>query len=275
MTVSISIMQKRINFTKMHGLGNDFIVIDAIHQSFDAKKLSVIHLADRHIGIGFDQLLMIEPSKQADFYCRIFNADGSEAEQCGNGLRCVARFLQEKKLNVNSFFSIETKAGIFPVQINDYDHICVTMGAPHVQEKLLELQLHSNPNTIIASVLSLGNPHTIIKVDAVDTVHMEKWGTEISQHAFFPNGTNVGFMEVLNRHHIRLRTFERGVGETLACGSNACAAICTGIINGWLQHKVTVEFRYGSLSIEWDGENTPIRMIGPASHVFDGEINML
>ena len=265
--------QKQLHFVKMHGLGNDFVVIDAINQSFDITKFNIPHLANRHTGIGFDQLLIIEPSKNADFFCRIFNADGSEAEQCGNGLRCVARFIQEEKLHTDSSLTIETKAGIFPVHVKDFDHITVTLGAPIIEKQLVEIKLSQHPYTVNASILSLGNPHTIIKVEAIEPIIANQLGPDISSSPLFPNGTNVGFMEVINQHHIRLRTYERGAGETLACGSNACAAICAGIINNWLQHKVEVQFRNGSLFIEWNGkEENPIFMTGPTARVYEGEI---
>lgn len=265
-------MHKPIRFTKMHGLGNDFVVIDALHQAFDVSKIRINHLSDRHVGIGFDQLLLIEPSKQSDFFCRIFNSDGSEAEQCGNGLRCIARYIHEEKLHATSHVNIETKAGIFPIEIKDYDHIRVTMGAPTVKETLVQLALNEDAKVIPLSILSLGNPHAVTRVESIDSIIDDKLATNISSHVYFPHGVNVGFMQVINNKHIRLRTFERGAGETFACGSNACAAAVAGILNGWLQNAVEVEFRNGSLMIEWNGEGKPIHMTGPASRVFDGEI---
>lgn len=266
-------MHKSIRFTKMHGLGNDFVVINTLHQAFDLSHIRINHLADRHVGIGFDQLLLIEPSKQGDFFCRIFNADGSEAEQCGNGLRCIARYLHEEKLYSASEVTIETKAGVFSIEMKDYDHIRVTMGAPEVKEMLVQLPLNDHPIPI--SILSIGNPHAVTRVDSIgsiDSIDYDQLATHISSHAYFPQGANVGFMQIINNKHIRLRTFERGAGETFACGSNACAAAVAGIINGWLQNSVEVEFRIGSLLIEWKGEGAPIHMTGPASRVFDGEI---
>ncbi len=254
----------------MHGLGNDFVVINAIDQIFDLQQLPIQELADRYRGIGFDQLLILEPSKSADFYCRIFNSDGSEAEQCGNGLRCVARFIQEQGLNLNKELKLETKAGIYPVTIEDFDHIRVTMGAPEIKEPLVELRLKHD--SIAISVLSVGNPHAIAKVPSFEAISTEKLGAEISTHKHFPQGANVGFMHVLNHQHIKLRTFERGAGLTNACGSNACAATVAGIVNGWLDKQVNVEFRYGSLRIEWEGGAEPIHMTGPATHVYSGEI---
>jgi len=257
----------------MHGLGNDFVVIDATKSSVDLKKIPIETLANRHTGIGFDQMLVITPSSHADFFCHIYNADGSEAEQCGNGLRCVARYVHEEGLHNQAALVLETKAGNFSVLIQDYEHIRVTMGAPLIQEKLIQFRLDQQ-NTLPMSVLSVGNPHAIIKVDSADTVSTDTLGAEISTHAYFPNGANVGFMQVADRHHIHLRTYERGVGETLACGSNACAATVAGIVNNWLQDQVKVEFRYGSLLIEWEGSGKPIHMTGPAARIFSGEIKL-
>jgi len=263
-----------LHFTKMHALGNDFVVINALTQPLQWTKATIMHLGDRHRGIGFDQLLIVEASTRADFFCRIYNTDGSEAEQCGNGLRCVARFIREAGLIASSQFRIETKAGIFPIEIPDYDHISMTMGVPIIQEKLIELDATLKEGALVqpVSIISLGNPHAILKVDAIQTVPVTAWGLAIAAHARFPQGANVGFMQVMDRSHIKLRTHERGAGETHACGSNACAAVVAGIANHWLDHRVSVEFRYGSLIIEWEGPGKALRMIGPATRVFDGEM---
>lgn len=262
---------KTIQFTKMHGLGNDFVVINAVDQQIDVNKLPIQALGNRFFGIGFDQLLIIEKGKNADFFCRIFNSDGSEAEQCGNGLRCVARLIHEDKLHTANTFTIATIAGIYPVWVEDYNHITVTMGAPDVKENLMPLMLTQSLQEIPVSVLSIGNPHAVTKVESVELIP-EALGAEISTHTYFPNGTNVGFMQIINPAHIRLRTYERGSGETFACGSNACAAAIVGMVNGWLKSKVEVEFRLGSLMIEWPGGNAPVQMTGPATRVFDGVI---
>lgn len=260
-----------IPFTKMHGLGNDFVIINALNNSFDIKPAFISALANRHTGIGFDQLLIIEPSKKADFFCRIYNADGSEAEQCGNGLRCVARFIHEEKLHPSTVIQIETKAGIFSVFITDYHHIRIAMGAPLVEKNLMQLKI-DDTHQVPLSVISLGNPHAILKVDSLENHLTQTLGPKISRHTFFPQGTNVGFMQIMTDDHIRLRTYERGAGETCACGSNACAAAVAGITNGWLKNKVQIDFQYGSLSVEWAGENETIYMTGPASRVFSGEV---
>lgn len=249
-------------FTKMHGLGNDFIIVNAL------SEIPIPALADRHTGIGFDQLLLIEPGKQADYFCRIFNADGSEAEQCGNGLRCVARYLYEEGIQKKPEFSLETIAGIFPVSIRDNDHIRITMGAPLIQAALTQLPLIND--SVSASIISTGNPHAIIKVPALENLAIQELGNAIANHVTFKHGANVGFLQVMDTGHARLRTYERGAGETLACGSNACAAAVAGILNGWLSHTVEIAFRLGHLTIEWEGEGKPIHMTGPAARVYTG-----
>lgn len=249
-----------IKFTKMHGLGNDFIVVNALDQVFSPEKM--IPFSDRQLGIGFDQLLVIDKSNRADFSSRFFNADGSEAEQCGNGARCIARFLHENNFLKNNHLKLETKAGILDITIHDYEKICVTMGAPEFFSSPLENFL----------TLSMGNPHAISRVHSVKNFPVTEKGKEIATHSVFPEGINVGFMEIVNRNKIRLRTYERGVGETCACGSNACAAVVTGINNNWLENKVTVELEHGNLLIEWEGDKHPVLMTGPAEKVFEGSL---
>jgi diaminopimelate epimerase len=272
-----------ILFSKMHGLGNDFVVINAMSHPIQLSLNQIQHIADRHLGIGCDQILIIEKTPPAQFVCRIFNADGSEAEQCGNGLRCVAQFLYDKKLAVKNTFSIATTAGIFDVQIRDDHLIEIVMGAPCFTPKkipfitdaaknIYELQLDQLATCINLSVLSMGNPHAVLEVNSIDTFPVSKMGAEIASHPAFPQSTNVGFMEIINRQHIRLRTFERGAGETFACGSNACAAVVAGIKNGVLDHLVKVSLMYGDLWIEWLGNNSTVKMTGPATTVFEGEI---
>lgn len=262
------------HFSKMHGLGNDFVVIDCINQSLDVSQLqqAIPQLAHRYMGIGFDQLLMIEKSENADFSCRIYNADGSEAEQCGNGLRCVARFIHENHFIQSTSFQLATKAGIYPVLIHDYDNIRVTLGVPDVIESLMQLTITHSNHSLPVSILSVGNPHAIIKVNAIDIELVKHLGSQISTHDYFSHGANVGFMQILNQHHIRLRTFERGSGLTNACGSNACAAVVAGITNGWLKSEVQVEYDFGSLCIEWNGNQHPIHQTGPATFVFAGQL---
>lgn len=263
---------KKLNFCKMHGLGNDFVIVSAFHQTVALEKPAIARLADRHCGIGFDQLLVVGPSTQADLHCRIFNADGSEAEQCGNGLRCVARFAQEEKIIAKSLLTIETKAGLIQVEIEDYDRIRANMGLPIIDPGPVMVTVDAFP--VALTTLSLGNPHAIYRVEATQTVPVAAWGATIEKHSVFSQGVNVGFMEVRDRKKIGLRTYERGVGETLACGSNACAAVVAGITQGWLDPRVDVGFACGNLQVEWQGEGQPVFLTGPASRVFTGTIEI-
>ncbi|OGT60161.1 MAG: diaminopimelate epimerase [Gammaproteobacteria bacterium RIFCSPHIGHO2_12_FULL_45_12] len=268
-------MPHALHFTKMHALGNDFMVINACSTPLDIQALPIKALANRHTGVGFDQLLIIQPSDIADYFCEIYNADGSRAEQCGNGLRCVARYLHERGLLTQRFFHLETLAGVFPVTLTDYHHICVTLNAPIQQETLTTLTITpeaGSPLTLPVSILAVGNPHVIVNVANLDQVPVDRWGHLLSIHPAFPHGTNVGFMEVVSPTHIRLRTYERGAGETCACGSNACAAVVAGIANGLLQADVTVEYQYGQLFVSWEGNPHPVKLTGPAAKVFDGLI---
>ena len=276
-------MSQYLQFCKMHGLGNDFILIDAINQTVSIDKTWIRQMADRHLGIGFDQLLLIEKSHQADFACRIYNADGSEAEQCGNGIRCVARFIHEENLSNLKSLSIETKAGIIAVVIHHFDNIQVNMGVPifepkkipFIAEKQQPLYLIPVENTSTAlefSALSMGNPHAILRIPAIKHFPVEDIVQKLTHHALFPQGVNIGFVEVIDRQHVRLRTIERGVGETFACGTNACAAVVAGMMNDWLDNNVTVHLKYGNLYIEWAGQNQPVMMTGPAARVFAGSV---
>jgi len=260
-------MNKILKFVKMHGLGNDFVVIDGINQQVQLNAFIVNQWANRHIGIGFDQLLLIEKSKTADFYCRIFNSDGSEAEQCGNGMRCVARFVIEEHLTNKKSIRIETKSGIMLAKANDFDNIEIDMGIPMIEPNM---DLDS-ANIKQMAIVSMGNPHAILFVENLAQYPISTIGSMIATHTLFPNGTNVGFVEVIKPNHIRLRTFERGVGETFACGSNACAAVVAGILNRELADTVTVELELGQLNIRWNGLNQTVMMKGPASRVFEGK----
>lgn len=279
--------QHIIQFYKMHGLGNDFAVINATTQPIDIKPF-ISQLAHRHLGIGFDQLLLIEPSKIADFACRIFNANGSEAEQCGNGLRCVGRFIRDEGLSAKPNLLIETKAGIFDVAILGENLFQVEMGVPCFElervpflasfsqagkgiEHLIDTKSQSG---LRVAVLSMGNPHAIMEVTSVTDFPVAEIGEQIANHSAFPQSTNVGFMEIIDRQQIHLRTFERGVGETFACGSNACAAVVAGIMQNNLEQRVKVILPFGELQIEWLNENEPVKMTGPATLVFQGTITL-
>lgn len=261
-------MKTKIEFSKMHGLGNDFVVIDATVHSFHPEKSWIQQIANRYTGIGFDQLLIVGKSENADFTCTIFNSDGSQAEQCGNGMRCVARFIHEKKLSQKKTFSIETKGGIVSAMIHDYDAIEIRMAIPQLFEK--EQTLENIPFKL--TTLSMGNPHALAVVENLEKISVAELGIKIATHQFFPKGTNVGFMQVIDRGHIRLKTFERGVGETFACGSNACAAVVAGIWHGLLDSTVRVRLALGELLIRWDDIQSPVIMQGPAELVFIGEI---
>lgn len=263
---------KKLVFSKMHGLGNDFIVIDALRQPASLETPLIAKLADRNQGIGFDQLLLILPSKNADFVCRIFNADGSEAEHCGNGLRCVARYVHEEGICKKDRLTLETQAGKIEVDIPNYEHIRVNMGIPLIQPEALQVSL--DDSELDLTLLSLGNPHAIQRVKACETTPVAAWGRRIEGLPAFPKGVNVGFMEVQNRQSIRLRTYERGVGETLACGSNACASVVAGISRAWLDSKVEVNLPRGVLEVSWDGPEQRVYLTGPAARVFSGEIEL-
>lgn len=284
-----------ITFTKMHALGNDFVVI--YNTEHNVTTWPITKWADRHCGIGFDQLLVICDYKiflsiinekkipkekkfefennqtSVDFFCRIFNADGSEAEQCGNGLRCVALFLLKYGYTKNNSFKIATIAGIFSANVSNINEINIKMGPPRNIQKDIFLKLKNNQNVGPCTIVSMGNPHVLIKTDRVSDVDVNQMGLQISAHDYFAQGANVGFLQIINSHHIRLRTFERGVGETLACGSNACAAAVASIINGWVNAKVEIEFHNGSVYVIWDGrEQDSVELIGPATFVFEGKI---
>jgi diaminopimelate epimerase len=259
-----------IKFTKMHGLGNDFIVIDTISTSPPPlTDLLIQTLSHRQTGIGFDQLLLLSSSHHADVTCRFFNADGSEAEQCGNGVRCVARYIHETKLVHNNTVKIETKAGIVDITIHNYEHIEVTLGIPQIESDQHILLGKNKEYTL--SVLSKGNPHAIIVVPSVQEFPVREIGEQIATHPLFPKGVNVGFMEIISREKIRLRTYERGVGETFSCGSNTCAAVAAGIQKKLLNDYVSVTQALGQLEVRWKGAGYPVVMTGPATKVFSGE----
>src|SRR3990167_2849230 len=246
---------QRVYFWKMHGLGNDFVVINALNAILNHRSLPIPQLAHRQCGIGFDQMLIIEPSNQADYACHIYNGDGSEANQCGNGLRCVAPYLHEQNIEKKYHFTIETKGGIFPVSIQNYDHIRVEMGVPTTRLQTIDLK---EQKALPITVVSVANDHAVLRVPLLEETPVVQLGKEISSHPLFSVGTNVGFMEVIDQKHIKLRVYERGAGETLACGSNACAAAASGIMNGWLSRQVKVTFRHGDLFVEWLDNHAPI-----------------
>lgn len=272
-----------VNFTKMHGLGNDFMVIDAINQNIELSAAQIKQLSDRQFGIGFDQLLLVESPKtdKAEFLYRIYNADGSEVEQCGNGARCFARFVVEKGLTNSTIIPVETSSGLISLKVLDNDLVEVDMGAPVftptalpfiADEQADEYILELAGERIALGAVSLGNPHAVIKVHDIETAAVESLGPVIESHPRFPNRVNVGFMQCIDRDHIRLRVYERGAGETLACGTGACAAVVSGIQRGWLDQEVEVSLPGGQLTIRWQGGTTPVLMTGPATTVYEGQI---
>jgi diaminopimelate epimerase len=274
-----------INFTKMHGLGNDFVVIDAINQTVNLTPQQIRFMADRHFGIGFDQLLLVEKqvSSDANFKYRIFNADGSEVAQCGNGARCFARFVREKKLFDGDVIRVDTDSGQLVLSFTNDDQIVVNMGIPRHSPKEIPLlaehesQQYSvdiNGSAIELGAVSMGNPHAVIRVDDVSFAPVAEWGKFLESHPLFPQRANIGFMQVVNPNHIKLRVYERGAAETLACGSGACAAVVIGIEMGLLNNDVAVDLPGGQLLITWAGRGKPVFMTGPATTVFEGTIKL-
>jgi len=267
----------------MHGLGNDFVLLDARSQSIRLNHDQICHICDRHMGIGCDQMLVIESASQedVDIVYRIFNADGGEVEQCGNGARCVASYLHTHGFTGRESITAQTARGVIRLFFEDYDLIRVDMGQPHFEPDEIPFQADSAvPSQVLeidaqnleVSVVSMGNPHAVILSADVDTAEVASLGPKIEHHPRFPQGVNVGFMQVLDRNHIRLRVHERGVGETLACGSGACAAVVAGRRLGLLDARVDVALRGGHLRIDWEGDDGSVWMTGPAEHVFDGDI---
>ncbi len=274
-----------IKFTKMHGLGNDFVVIDAINQDIELSEEEVRLIADRHFGIGCDQLLLVEASESddVDFIYRIFNADGGEVEQCGNGARCFAVFVREKGLTDKDNIRVETASGVIELHVQDDGQITVDMGMPefnpwnipfNADTRLDEYALDINGQVLNIGAVSMGNPHAVTIVDNVDSVAVDELGAGIESHPLFPNRVNAGFMQIVDENHIRLRVYERGAGETLACGTGACAAMVIGRLQGHLADEVQVDLAGGSLQIGWQGETSPVMMTGPATTVFEGIITV-
>lgn len=276
----------KLKFTKMHGAGNDFVVVDAISQAVNLSSTQIRQIADRHFGVGCDQLLLVErpTSTDVDFRYRIFNADGGEVQQCGNGARCFVRFVHNKDLTKKNEIRVETASGIITLKLEDDGRVMVNMGVPHFVPKDIPFTADETASTyaidvagkeVKISALSMGNPHAVQIVDNVDTAPVELQGPLIESHPRFPQRVNAGFMQIVDKCHIRLRVFERGSGETLACGTGACAAAVAGMRLGLLQSPVKVSMRGGDLTIRWtDGNNAPVWMIGPATTVFEGEIEI-
>ncbi len=274
-----------LRFTKMHGLGNDFVVLDLITQRFNLQQNHILKLADRRFGVGCDQVLVVEIPSQpdVDFRYRIFNCDGSEVEQCGNGARCFAKFVRDKKLTGKQKIRVETTAGIIELSMTDEEQVLVNMGKPvfepaqipfEAKSRAVTYPIEAAGTTYDISAVSMGNPHAVIVVDDVKTAAVETLGPAIESHPQFPQRVNAGFMQILNRKAVNLRVYERGVGETLACGTGACAAVVCGQLRGLLDQRVTVNLPGGKLTIEWRGEGHPVMMTGPATSVFEGQIHI-
>ena len=274
----------RLKFTKMHGLGNDFVVLDAIVHPIALTPAELRHIADRHFGIGCDQILQVERPRDpgTDFYYRIFNADGGEVEQCGNGARCFVRYVHERGLTQKKEIRVGTKGGVIVPRLEADGQVTVDMGIPqfeptavpfHAPARALTYELELPGKVVEVSVLSMGNPHAVQIVSDVETAAVETQGPQIERHARFPRRVNAGFVQIVDRRRVRLRVYERGAGETLACGTGACAAVVACITRGVLDwERVTVETRGGELSVSWAGEGQPVLMTGPAVTVFEGEI---
>ena len=274
-----------IKFTKMHGAGNDFVMIDGISQRLKLRPRDITRIADRRLGVGCDQVLIVEaPGRpDADFRYRIFNADGSESGQCGNGARCFARFVHHRHLTKQRHMIVETSSGLMGLRLRDNHQVEVDMGAPRFapteipfrrDEEAKEYELDVGGETLSIGALSMGNPHAVLRVDSVEDGSLERLGAAIEAHPDFPERVNAGFAEVVDRTQLRLRVYERGVGETLACGSGACAAVVHGRRMGWLDDRVTVELPGGKLTVTWAGDAASALLVGPTAITFEGVIRL-
>lgn len=275
----------KIKFTKMHGAGNDFVVIDGVRQEIYLNPEQLRLIADRHFGIGCDQILVVKRSnnEEADFRYLIFNADGGEVEQCGNGARCFVRFVHDHKLTSKREIVVETKSGMISPSLEDDGRVTVNMGAPIFETARIPFTsdtdaviqpLDVDGQTVQITAVSMGNPHAVQVVEDVAKAAVLTMGPLIEHHPRFPRRVNAGFMQVVDRSHIKLRVYERGSGETMSCGTGACAAVVAGIKRGLLDSVVQVATHGGVLTISWAGAGTPVMMTGPAISVFEGEINL-
>ncbi|MBR0566506.1 diaminopimelate epimerase [Azoarcus sp. L1K30] len=275
----------KLRFTKMQGLGNDFVVIDATREAVDLTPARVRAIADRHFGVGCDQLLVVEPpsAPDVDFRYRIFNADGGEVEQCGNGARCFVRYVHDKRLTDKTDIRVETRSGIIAPRLREDGLVTVDMGVPVLASADVPFVSASDAvvqaldvggDTVAITAVSMGNPHAVQVVDDVDSAPVDTQGALIERHARFPARVNAGYVQVVDEHNIRLRVYERGAGETLACGTGACAAVVAVILRQLAVSPVRVETRGGALEIAWDGRGAPVLMTGPAVTVFEGEMDL-
>ena len=274
-----------LRFTKMHGLGNDFMVLDLVSQHAHIQPKHAKQWGDRHTGIGFDQLLIVEApnNPEVDFRYRIFNADGSEVEQCGNGARCFARFVLDKRLTAKKRIRVETKSGIIELDVQNDGQISVDMGPPRfipaeipfvADEQALSYPLEVDGQVHSIAAVSMGNPHAVLRVDDVRTAPVHELGPKIENHPRFPQRVNAGFLQVIDRHRANLRVWERGAGETQACGTGACAAAVAAISQGWMDSPVSLDLPGGRLHIEWAGPGKPVLMTGPAVRVYEGQVRL-
>ena len=273
------------HFSKMHGLGNDFMVVDCLTQNIFFSPDLIRRLADRNRGIGFDQLLVVEApyDPETDFHYRIFNADGTEVEQCGNGARCFARFVRMKGLTNKISISVSTKKGKMTLKVEDDDQITVNMGEPVFEPNKIPFKatqaektylLRAEDKTLFCGAVSMGNPHCVTVVDDVDNYDVDKYGPLVEAHERFPEHVNAGFMEIVSPSEVKVRVYERGAGETQACGSGACGAVAIGIMQELLGEDVNVSLPGGDLQISWKGPGYPLFMTGPATHVYDGQLSI-
>jgi diaminopimelate epimerase len=274
-----------LRFTKMEGAGNDFVVVDATRDAFALDTAVIRQISDRHTGVGFDQLLVIEPPRTngTDFYYRIFNADGNEVEQCGNGARCFVRYVHDKNLSKKTSIRVETACGIIEPRLESDGNITVDMGPPSFEPAAIPMKVPGRQRAYTITVddqqveigaVSMGNPHAVQVVANTETAPVTEQGPKIETHPLFPQGANAGYMQIIDRQNIRLRVWERGVGETLACGTGACAAAVTGIEWALLEPQVRVHTRGGLLRVAWQGNDHNVLMTGPARTVFEGEIEI-
>ena len=285
----------RVRFSKMHGLGNDFMVMDLVSQQVHLDPKLIARLGDRHTGVGFDQLLAVEPptDPDADFFYRIYNNDGSEAEQCGNGARCFAAFINANRLSVKQKLRLQSIAGIITTELRDNGSVAVDMGVPSVEPAEVPFatsatvappepddmagpgqHISAAGETYRVTPVSIGNPHGVLFVPSVAEADVERIGAALTRHEAFPEGANIGFCEVVDPGFMRLRVYERGVGETRACGTGACAAVVAAQLAGHCEHRVKISLSGGKARIQWDGPGQPITMTGPACLVYEGQITL-
>lgn len=275
----------QFKFSKWHGCGNDFVFVNGFNENVDGISASATAICDRKFGVGADGVILILPSEKCDFRMQIFNSDGSEAEMCGNGIRCFARYAYENKLTDKLSFTVETKAGIITPQIiiddNKTKSVCVNMGQPVLEGEKIPVQGFGNSHIVSEAItvdgskfditcVSMGNPHCVIFVSDINKIDIKKWGPILENYKIFPNKTNVEFVQVINRKHLRMRVWERGAGITLACGTGACATLTAAVLNNLSERKAKLELDGGDLSIEWNASDNNIYMTGPATKVFEG-----